>query len=207
MVGKRCRNLCITAAPYQGTLKLKTKNIMFKFFKYFSKEKRQQRRKLKELSQFSSVFATVSKMETTGLLVWSEKDRRLFIAQSLASLMLSQGAKAWVNFIRNISLYHYYQQCQSAWATYMQQQELAAVRTASEGNTPPLTRSDADRIRMAARQRIAESDIEAPKVQQFDFFIVRESEQAKPDLIAAGYFDPETGEMEVKPWDEIAPKI
>ena len=173
-------------------------------FRYFSKERRAQRKKLKELSRLSNVFATISKLETSSLLVWSEKDRSLFIAQSLATLMLAKGAEAWTCFVQNVHLYHYYQQCQSAWQQYIQQQELAAVRKASLGAHPPLTRSDADRIRTAARQRILESDVEPPKVQPFQFFIMRESEQPKPDLIAVGYFDPETGDQEIAPWAEVS---
>jgi hypothetical protein len=173
-------------------------------FRYFSKERRAQRKKLKELSRLSNVFVTISKLETSGLLIWSEKDRSLFIAQSLATLMLAKGAEAWTCFVQNVHLYHYYQQCQSAWQQYIQQQELAAVRKASLGAHPPLTRSDADRIRTAARQRILESDVEPPKVQPFQFFIMRESEQPKPDLIAVGYFDPETGDQEIAPWAEVS---
>lgn len=180
---------------------------MFKFFKYFSKEKRQQRRKLKELSNLSSVFSTISKLETAGLLVWSQKDRRLFIAQSLAQLMLAKGAEAWTAFVQNVYLYHYFNQCSDAWQQYIQQQELAAVRKASQGANPPLTRSDAERIRLAARQRIMESDVQPPQVQLFEFFIIRDSEQAKPDLIAVGYFDPQTSAMEIAPWDEVEPLV
>ena len=173
-------------------------------FRYFSKERRAQRKKLKELSRLSNVFATISKLETSGLLVWSQKDRRLFIAQSLATLMLAKGAEAWTAFINNVYLCLYYQQCSDSWQQYIQQQELAAIRRASQGAHPPLTRSDADRIRTAARQRILESDVEPPKVQPFEFFIVRESEQPKPDLIAVGYFDPETGDQEIAPWAEVS---
>ena len=180
---------------------------MFKFFKYFSKEKRQQRRKLKELSNLSSVFSTISKLETTGLLIWSQKDRRLFIAQSLASLMLAKGPDAWTSFVQNIYLYHYFNQCSDAWQQYIQKEELAAVRKASEGSNPPLTRTDADRIRLAARQRIMESDVQPPQVQLFEFFIIRETENAKPDLIAVGYFDPQTSAMEIAPWEEISPLL
>jgi len=180
---------------------------MFNLFKYFSRERREQRKKLKELSNLSSVFSTISKLETSGLLVWSEKNRRLFITQSLATLMLAKGAEAWTAFVQNIYLYHYFQQCQMAWQQYMQKEELAAVRKASEGNNPPLTRSDAERIRLAARQRIMESDVQPPQVQLFEFFIIRDSENAKPDLIAVGYFDPETGAQEIAPWDEVAPLL
>ena len=176
-------------------------------FSYFSKKNREQRKKLKQLSQLSSVFSTISKLETSGLLVWSEKNRRLFIDQSLASLMLAKGAEAWTAFVNNVYLYHYFQQCQSAWQQYMQKEELAAVRKASEGANPPLTRSDAERIRLAARQRIMESDVQPPQVQLFELFIIRETENAKPDLIAVGYFDPQTGAMEIAPWSEVQPLL
>ena len=176
-------------------------------FKYFSKERRAQRKKLKELSRLSNVFSTISKLETSGLLIWSEKNRRLFITQSLATLMLSQGAEAWTAFVNNVYLYHYFQQCSDAWQQYIQKQELAAVRKASEGSNPPLTRSDAERIRLAARQRIMESDVQPPQVQLFEFFIIRDSENAKPDLIAVGYFDPQTSAMEIAPWEEVQPLL
>lgn len=176
-------------------------------FRYFSKERREQRKKLKELSNLSSVFSTISKLETTGLLVWSQKDRRLFIAQSLASLMLAKGAEAWTSFVQNIYLYHYFNQCSEAWQQYIQKEELAAVRKASEGSNPPLTRSDAERIRLAARQRIMESDVQPPQVQLFEFYIICDSENAKPDRIAVGYFDPQTGAQEIAPWSEVAPLL
>lgn len=176
-------------------------------FRYFSKERREQRKKMKELSNLSSVFSTISKLETTGLLVWSQKDRRLFIAQSLASLMLAKGAEAWTSFVQNIYLYHYFNQCSEAWQQYIQKEELAAVRKASEGNNPPLTRSDAERIRLAARQRIMESDVQPPQVQLFEFYIIRDSENAHPDRIAVGYFDPQTNAMEIAPWSEISPLL
>lgn len=176
-------------------------------FRYFSKERREQRKKLKELQSLSSVFSTISKLETTGLLVWSQKDRRLFIAQSLASLMLAKGAEAWTSFVQNIYLYHYFNQCSEAWQQYIQKEELAAVRKASEGANPPLTRSDAERIRLAARQRIMESDVQPPQVQLFEFYIIRDSENAQPDRIAVGYFDPQTSAMEIAPWDEVEPLV
>lgn len=173
-------------------------------FKYFSKKQRAQRKKLKELSNISSVFTTLSRLETSGLLVWNEKDRRLFITQSLAALMLANGPEAWTAFVQNVYLYHYYQQCQTLWDSYIQREELAAVRKASESANPPLTRSDAERIRLAARQRILDSDIEPPKVQPFEFFIIRTTVNARPDLIAVGYFDPETDDQEIAPWSEVS---
>lgn len=201
-------------------------------FTYFSKKRREQRKKLKELKAFSSVFTTLDRLEQSGLLTFDAKSRRLFIAQSLALLMMKD-AESWVNFIQNVYLWLYYQQAQQAWADHMLKEELAAVRraardtggtvpsvmspTSQEGLSPsvspapeernPLSRADIERIRLAARQQVAESDIEPPKVEPFEMFIVEDTVDAKPKIIAVGYFDPETNDMELAPWSEVEPLI
>lgn len=178
-------------------------------FSYFSKKKREQRKKLKELRQFSSVFTTLDRLEQSGLLTFDAKSRRLFIAQSLAVLMM-RDAQSWVNFIQNVYLWLYYQQAQQSWSEHFLKEELAAVRKASVGEnheTVQLSRADVERIRLAARQQVAESDIEPPKVEPFEMFIVEDTVDAKPRIIAVGYFDPETNAQELAPWSEIAPML
>ena len=178
-------------------------------FSYFSKKKREQRRKLKELRAFSGVFSTLDRLEQSGLLVWDQKQHRLFIAQSLAVLMM-RSAESWVNFITNTYQWLYYQQAQEAWNTHFLKEELAAVRAASIGDnhqTVQLSREDVERIRMASRQQVAESDVEPPKMKPFEFFIVQETTDAAAKLIAVGYFDPESNGMELAPWNEIEPLI
>lgn len=172
-------------------------------FFYFSRKRREQRRKLKELRAFSSTFSTLDRIEQSGLLTFDAKSRRLFISQSLALLMM-RDAQSWVNFIQNVYLWLYYQQSQQAWNDHMLKEELAAVRKASG---IPLSRADVERIRLAARQQVAESDIEPPKVEPFEFFIVQDTTDAAARLIAVGYFDPETSAMELAPWSEIAPLL
>jgi hypothetical protein len=71
----------------------------------------------------------------------------------------------------------------------------------------PLSRADVERIRLAARQQVAESDIEPPKVEPFEMFIVEDTVDAKQKIIAVGFFDPETNDMELAPWSEIAPLL
>ena len=179
-------------------------------FSYFSKQRRQQRKKLKELRKFSSVFSTLDRLEQSGLLVWDQKSRRCFISQSLASLMIAQGAGGWVNFVQNLYLHTYWQQIQQVTADTMLKAELAAVRKASVGEnheTVQLSRADVERIRLAARQQVAETDIEPPKVEPFEMFIVEDTVDVKPRIIAVGYFDPETGEQELAPWSEIQPLL
>lgn len=186
-------------------------------FTYFSKKRREQRKKLKELRQFSSVFTTLDRLEQSGLLTFDAKSRRLFIAQSLALLMMKD-AESWVNFITNVYQWLYYQQAQEAWNAHFLKEELAAVRKASQATKEhqpssvshqpsSLSRDDVERIRLAARQQVAESDIEPPKVEPFEMFIVEDTVDAKPKIIAVGYFDPETNDMELAPWSEIAPLL
>lgn len=189
------------------------------FLSYFSKQRREQRRKLKELKAFADRFSTLDRLEQSGLLVWDQKQRRLFIAQSLAVLMMKD-AESWVNFVTNVFQWLYYQQAQEAWNAHFLKEELAAVRKASgnqgdrsldssqgnQGPVPPipLSRADVERIRLAARQQVAESDIEPPKVEPFEMFIVEDTVDAKPRIIAVGYFDPETGDTEIAPWSEVS---
>ena len=206
-------------------------------FTYFSKRRREQRKKLKELKQFSSTFSTLDRLEQSGLLVWDQKQRRLFISQSLAVVMM-RSAETWVNFITNTYQWLYYQQAQEAWNAHFLRAELAAVRRASRdtvGTVPsvmsptsqealgsaacyqrdartspsvsPLSRADVERIRLAARQQVAESDIEPPKVEPFEFFIVQDTTDAAARLIAVGYFNPETNDMELAPWSEVEPLL
>jgi len=178
-------------------------------FKYFTQKRREQRKKLKELRQFSSTFSTLDRLEQSGLLTFDSKSRRLFIAQSLAVLMMKD-AESWMNFITNVYQWLYYQQAQEAWNAHFLKEELAAVRKASVGEshqTVQLSRADVDRIRLAARQQVAESDIEPPKVEPFEMFIVEDTVDAKPKIIAVGYFDPETNATELAPWSEIEPLL
>jgi len=178
-------------------------------FTYFSKKRREQRRKLKELKQFSSKFTTLDRLEQSGLLVWDQKQHRLFIAQSLAVLMMKD-AQSWVNFLTNVFQWLYYQQAQQSWNDHFLKEELAAVRKASVGEnhqTVQLSRADVERIRLAARQQVAESDIEPPKVEPFEMFIVEDTVDAKPRIIAVGYFDAESGNTELAPWSEVEPLV
>ena len=179
-------------------------------FTYFSKKRREQRKKLKELRQFSSTFSTLDRLEQSGLLTFDSKSRRLFISQSLAVLTMLRSPEAYVATVQNLYLWTYWQQIQQVTADTMLKAELAAVRAASVGEnheTNQLSRVDIERIRLAARQQVAESDVEPPKVEPFEIFIVEDTVDAKPKIIAVGYFDPETNDTELAPWSEVEPLI
>lgn len=177
------------------------------------RERRQQKRKQRETQQTLQMWALLEKLFDTGQISFDRKAHRLFITQPVASLLMSRGADAWVQSVHNIYNYVHFLQTQQAWDEYMQKEELAAVRDAMQGANPlpsgrsgggSLSRSDIDRIRIARRQQIAFSDMEPPKIEPFEFFIIPLSTEAKVEPIAVGYYDPNTGQMDVATWDDVA---
>ena len=186
------------------------------------RNRRQQKRKQRETQQTLQMWALLEKLFDAGQISFDRKAHRLFITQPVASLFMSRGADAWVQSVHNIYNYVHFLQTQQAWDEYMQREELAAVRDAmangqssmangqsSMANSSlftfhsSLTREDIDRIRLARRHQIAFSDMEPPKVEPFEFFIIPLSTEAKVEPLAVGYYDPNTGEMDVAPWDEV----
>ena len=176
--------------------------------------RRQQKRKQRETQQTLQMWALLEKLFDAGQISFDRKAHRLFITQPVASLLMSRGADAWVQSVHNIYNYVHFLQTQQAWEEYMQREELAAVRDAMQATkehqpsdishqTSSLSRSDIDRIRLARRHQIAFSDMEPPKVEPFEFFIIPLSTEAKVEPLAVGYYDPNTGEMDVAPWDEV----
>jgi hypothetical protein len=136
------------------------------------------------------------------MLSFDHKAHRLFIAQPFASLLMANGTDGWINSIHAIYQYTYLRLSQEAWEDYLQKEELSAVREALSKN-PKLQRSDIDRIRWSRRQEIALSDMEPPKVEPFEFFIIPDSTEAAVEPIAVGSYDPNTGQMEVAMWNEV----
>ncbi len=181
------------------------------------RERRQQKRKQRETQQTLQMWALLEKLFDAGQISFDRKAHRLFITQPVASLLMSKGADAWVQSVHNIYNYVHFLQTQQAWDEYMQKEELAAVRDAmqhpslAQGGAGggsvgggSLSRSDIDRIRLARRQQIAFSDMEPPKVEPFEFFIIPLSTEAKVEPLAVGYYDPNTGQMDVAAWDDVA---
>ncbi len=84
----------------------------------------------------------------------------------------------------------------------MQKEELAAVRKALAKDSK-LQRMDIDRIKWSRRQEIALSDMQPPKVEPFEFFIIPDSTEAAVEPLAVGSYDPNTEKMEVATWDEV----
>lgn len=136
------------------------------------------------------------------MLSFDHKAHRLFIAQPFASLLMVNGADDWINSIHAIYQYTYLRLSQQVWEDYLQKEELAAVREALSKN-PKLQRNDIDRIKWSRRQEIAFSDMEPPKVEPFEFFIIPDSTEAAVEPLAVGSYDPNTGQMEVATWEDV----
>ena len=178
------------------------------------RERRQQKRKQRETLQTLQMWALLEKLFEAGQISFDRKAHRLFITQPVASLLMSKGADAWVQSVHNIYNYVHFLQTQQAWDEYMQKEELAAVRDAMQAakehqpsaishQPSSISRSDIDRIRLARRQQIALSDMEPPKVEPFEFFIIPLSTEAKVEPLAVGYYDPNTAQMGVATWDDV----
>lgn len=150
------------------------------------------------------VIANLDRLQKHGLLLWNEKERRLFIAEPLAVVMLNSGTEGWRNFLHNVFLWTYYNEAQEAWETAMISAELKAVRRAKR-RLAVLTKADSDRIRRAARKNVAETDQEPPEVREFEFFVVLDGEDPTDKRIhSVGTYDPETRQFDVVSWDAVA---
>ena len=178
------------------------------------RERRQQKRKQRETQQTLQMWALLEKLFDAGQISFDRKAHRLFITQPVASLLMAKGADAWVQSVHNIYNYVHFLQTQQAWDEYMQKEETKAVREAMQAakehqssavshQPSSISRSDIDRIRLARRQQIAFSDMEPPKVEPFEFFIIPLSTEAKVEPLAVGYYDPNTAQMDVATWDDV----
>ena len=191
-------------------------------FGFFSKERREGRRKLRELHTFSKTFGTLERLEQSGMLWFDIRNRRLMIEQPLAVLMMKD-AESWMNFMRNVFQWQYYKQCNKAWEEYIQTEELRAVRAAikeaeKEKPSRQLNYKDIDRIKRARRDEIAFDEVKAPKVEGFEFFVVREAatgaQQAEQgttntesvpggEIRVVGSYDPQKDDIEMAAWEEV----
>lgn len=178
------------------------------------RERRQQKRKQRETQQTLQMWALLEKLFDAGQISFDRKAHRLFITQPVASLLMSKGADAWVQSVHNIYNYVHFLQTQQAWDEYMQKEEMKAVHEAMQAakehqssavshQPSSISRSDIDRIRLARRQQIAFSDMEPPKTEPFEFFIIPLSTEAKVEPLAVGYYDPNTAQMDVATWDDV----
>ena len=143
------------------------------------REYRERKKKLRELIELSGRFRTLEALEKGGQLLWDPRNRRLLIERPLALLMMRSAAH-WQNFMQNVHQWVYFRACQLAWAEFMRDEELKAVRKATMTDSH-LTRPDIERIKNARREEIAMSDMEPPKIEPFEFYIINVNDNGNGD--------------------------
>ena len=191
---------------------LLSKFSMLRLYRNFQ-SRREQKRHDRETKQTLQIWAWLEKIFESGQLSFDYENHRLFITQPMASLMMAHGAEGWVRSVSNIYQYVHWVQTQHAWEEFMRKEEMDAVRKAiaavpsnrvhSGSPAGNLSRDDIERIKYARRQEIAFSDMEPPKAEPFEFFIIPTSTNAKVEPIAIGHYDPNTEEMDVATWDDV----
>lgn len=140
-------------------------------------------------------------MMQTGLLAWNEKTRQLFISEPVAMLMM-RDADTWTGFLYAVFEVQQLTLSQKAWNDYIQHEQLKAARAALKEN-PRLSRFDIERIRRARRDEIALSDMEPPRIDGYEFFIVSETTDVEPQVIVVGHYDAATDRVEMEQWDRV----
>lgn len=174
------------------------------------KKKKEESTRLKEWGEFARNFTSLEKLEKSGMLAFDVKSRRLFIEQPLAIIMMKD-AESWQNFMRNVFHWLYYRQCQEAWDVFFQREELKAVREVTK-KYAMMTRADIERVKRSRREEIAVSDVKTPKVEPFEFFVIRETNataESQPtvpggEILAVGNFNPETESLKMATWEEVS---
>lgn len=188
-------------------------NIIGKLFKKQNKRETLRRNAVE-------VFATLERMEKKGLILWDRKERRLFLAEPLAILMIENEDK-WKNFLQNVGYWQMYNSQQEAWDCYMHNEELKAVRKAKK-TYAVLTKADIERIRRNRRNEITSEEIPVPEIKPFELFIIGDSyegsisaitkektDRAKKSgnadncIIAVGEFNPMTGHVDMALWKDV----
>lgn len=180
------------------------------FFKaYFIR--RRSKKSVQQLESLRRTFDILAKSENTGLVTFDAKHRYLYIEDSLAILMM-RTPETWQNFMQNCFTWLYWRQCNEAWSQYIKDEELKAVRRVRR-KTVTLSKKDVERIREARRKEIGMSDIEPPKVEPFEFFVVKtnaridtkEKGKAVPggEILSVGNYNPTTNRMEIALWEDV----
>lgn len=168
----------------------------------------------------SQVFATLETMDKKGLLLWDTKNRRLFIAEPLAILMI-QKEQGWIAFLQNIAYWQYYKEVQDSWDSYIRNEELKAVRRAKR-KYAMLTKKDIERIRRQRRSKVQEAEKNAIEIKPFELFILgdnyegpyiqvseettnaaKESKEATNHVIAVGDYNPITQQVNMALWKDV----
>lgn len=166
------------------------------------------KKKTKETTQekVASVFSILESIEKHHLIYFDKKERRLFIEQPIAVMMLQQ-EDGWTHFLQNCMLWITMRLANEAWEKYFVNEEIKAVHRARR-KLPHLTPNDIDRIKRTRRNEIAMMDMTPPKIDSFEFYIIKESSSEDNDIpsgkiLAVGKYDADKDEWEATAWRNI----
>ena len=190
----------------QAAFSIKTMNI----FSFFTR-RRKERTALASLQTYASAFAYLNTLRDSGLLLWQERNRRLFIMQPLAIIMM-RNAESWRNFLTNCYLWQSYNLMLEAHEHTITRLESEAIRKAKR-QYAVLTKADTERIRRSVREQYEASNTPA-KIEPFEFYVIADNPHPIPrteeqdaeqrgDITLVGYFNPETQQLEQVPWKEL----
>lgn len=204
-----CGNTATYFTKIQINIAKENMNVLKRFLTW-----RRTKKNVKQLEVIKDTFNALEKAERGGLIWFDQKNRRLFIEEPLAMLMMTS-ARRWQNFLQNCFTWLYWRQCSEAWDNFILKEEMKTVRRTKK-KTPVLTKRDVERIRFARRQEIAQGDMEPPRVEPFEFFVVRaaitsqqtgqgdKTEQMPGgEIMAVGNYNPETEQVEMASWEDV----
>ena len=180
------------------------------FLSFFRRKKRE-RNALASVKNYASAFAYLNTLRDSGLLLWQERNRRLFIMQPLAILMM-RNAESWRNFLTNCYLWQSYALMLEAHEHAIHRLEGKAIREAKK-QYAVLTKADTERIRRGVREQYEASNAPA-KIEAFEFYVIADNPHPIPrteeqdaeqrgDITLVGVFNPDTQQLEQVPWDEV----
>lgn len=168
------------------------------------RERRAQKAALKRLGDIASTFGNLEKMEKGGLLIWDERDRRLFIAAPLATVMMGKGQEAWEGFLQNCYLWQTYREQQKAWDRHIRQEQAKAIRTRQMGGIK-LPQTEIARIKRAITERVSFNEIKISEIKAFEFYILADSanDPKRQEVVLVGQYHPETGQLSMATWEDV----
>lgn len=177
-------------------------------FSIFHRRKKKQPTTQEQVMQ---VFSTLAQLEQSRLLMYDRKARRLYIEHPLAAAMATS-EESWLHFMQNCWLWISYREASEAWQRYILNEETKAVHRARK-HFPKMTASDIDRVKRARRKEIGFSDMEPPKVDGFEFFIIRETTTPTDnnggmpvpggEVYAVGAYDADKDNWQSAPWEDV----
>lgn len=183
---------------------------MIKIRNIFKRKRNEEQTTTRE--EYANVFRSLNALEKSGMIGYDRRQHRLFIEQPVARMMLDQGEKGWLCFLQNCFLWLSYRLYGEAWDKLFLTEELKAVRRARK-RFANLTAADIDRIKRARRAELQLQDLEPPRIDGFEFFVVRETTDEPPhddtravpggEILLAGVYNADDDMWKVSPWSDI----